>query len=150
MPPFVTTCEVRWADLDANGHARHTAFLDWATHGRLMAFASQGITSARLHELGVGPVLFREEVDYLREVGGDDRITVTFGFAGASADWKHFRIQHVLTRQDGIACARVLVRGAWFDLRQRKVVVPPDAIARACAALPRAADFAIFATGSGS
>jgi len=57
MAAFTTTCEVRWADLDPLGHARHTAFMDWATHSRLAAFASQGVTSGRFLELGVGPVV---------------------------------------------------------------------------------------------
>ena len=147
MAAFTTTCEVRWADLDPNGHARHTAFMDWATHCRLAAFASQGIPTGRFHELGVGLVIFREETDYLREVSGGDRITVSFEFAGASPDWKHFRIRHELARQDGVHCATVVVRGSWLDLRQRKVVVPPEPIVRACEALPRASDFEILASG---
>jgi acyl-CoA thioester hydrolase len=144
MAPITTTCEVRWADLDPNGHARHTAFMDWATHSRLAAFASQGVTTGRFQELGVGPVIFREETDYLREVGGEDRITVGFEFTGGSPAWKHFRIRHVLTRLDGVHCATVVVRGAWFDLRERKVVVPPEPIALACQALPRSADFEVL------
>ncbi len=145
MTAFTTTCEVRWADLDPNGHARHTAFMDWATHCRLVAFAAQGATTERFQELGVAPVLFREETDYLREVSGEDRITVSFEFTGGSADWKHFRIRHVLTRRDGAHCATVVVRGAWLNLRERKVVVPPEPIVRACQALPRSADFEVLA-----
>lgn len=148
MTAFVTTCEVRWADLDPLGHARHTAFLDWATHCRLAAFAAHGVTSGRFQELGVGPVVFREEADYLREVSGEDRITVGFEFTGGSSDWKHFRIRHVLTRQDGVHCATVVVSGAWLDLRQRKVVVPPEPVARACQALPRSATFEVLQRGS--
>lgn len=144
MPALTTSCEVRWADLDPNGHARHTAFMDWATHCRLVAFASQGLTTARFHELGVGLVIFREEADYLREVSGDDQVTVGFEFTGGSADWKHFRIRHVLTRRDGVHCATVVVRGAWLDLRERKVVVPPEAIAQACQSLPRSAEFEVL------
>lgn len=144
MAAFITICEVRWADLDPNGHARHTAFMDWATHGRIAAFASQGMTIARFEELGVGPVIFREETDYLREVAGDDRITVSMEFAGGSPDWKHWKIRHALTRQDGVHCANVVVRGAWFNLRERKVVAPPEPIVRCCDALPRAADFEVL------
>ena len=144
MTAFTTTCEVRWADLDPNGHARHTAFMDWATHCRLVAFAAQGATTERFHELGVAPVLFREEADYLREVSGEDRITVSFEFTGGSADWKHFRIRHVLTRRDGVHCATVVVRGAWLNLRDRKVVVPPEPIVQACRGLPRSADFEVL------
>jgi acyl-CoA thioester hydrolase len=147
MAPFTTTCEVRWADLDIGGHARHTAILDWATHCRVRAFSAHGATTTRFQELGVSPVIFREEADYLREVLGDDRITISFEFAGASPDWKHFRIRHALTRQDGVHCATVVVRGSWLDLQQRKVVVPPGPIVRACEALPRAADFEPLGSG---
>ena len=49
----------------------------------------------------------------------------------------------MLTRQDGVHCATVVVRGAWLNLRERKVVVPPEPIVRACEALPRAADFEV-------
>lgn len=148
MAAFTTVCEVRWADLDPLGHARHTAFMDWATHSRIVAFATQGITTGRFQELGVGPVIFREEADYLREVSGEDRITVSFEFIAGSIDWKHFRIRHLLTRQDGVHCATVVVRGAWLNLGARKVVVPPEPIARACAALPRSADFEVLDRGS--
>ncbi len=147
MAALTAVCEVRWADLDPNGHARHTAFMDWATHSRLAAFASQGLTTGQLQALGIGPVIFREETDYLREVSGEDRITVSFEFTGASADWKHFRIRHVLTRQDGVHCATVVVRGSWFNLRERKVVAPPEPIVRACQVLPRSEDFEILGSG---
>jgi acyl-CoA thioester hydrolase len=146
MTAFTTICEVRWSDLDPLGHARHTAFMDWATHSRLAAFASRGVTSGRFQELAVGPVIFREEADYLREVSGEDRISVSFEFTGGSTDWKHFRIRHVLTRLDGAHCATVVVRGAWLNLRERKVVVPPEPIVQACRALPRSADFEVLAS----
>ena len=141
MTPFTTTCEVRWADLDPNDHARHTAIMDWATHGRITAWASEGLLSGTFLELGVAPVIFREETDYLREVAGGDTITVSFEFTGGTADWKHWRIRHRLYRKDGVHCATVVVRGAWLNLRERRVVAPSEIIARACAALPRAAEF---------
>lgn len=147
MAAFTTTCEVRWADLDANGHARHTAFMDWATHCRISAFASQGLTMAYFDELGIGPVIFREETDYLREVSGNERVTISFELTGGSADWKHFRIRHVLTRQDGVHCATVVVRGSWLDRRERRIVVPPEPVTRAFQALPRTADFEVLVSG---
>ncbi|MCC7259344.1 MAG: thioesterase family protein [Gammaproteobacteria bacterium] len=144
MTAFTTTCEVRWADLDPNAHARHTAFMDWATHSRLAAFAAQGLEGRTWLDFGVSPVLFREEADYLREVSGGDTVTVSFEFTGGSPDWKHWRIRHQLVRQDGVHCATVVVRGAWLSLQDRRIVVPPEPIARACGALPRAADFEVL------
>ena len=142
MQTFETQCEVRWADLDPNGHVRHTAFMDWATQCRVAALTAVGLPPKRFQELGCGPVLFREETDYLREVDGGDRITITLELLAASPDWKHWQIRHRLTRRDGVHCSTVVVRGAWFDLRTRKVVAPPPAIAEAFASFPRAAGFA--------
>jgi acyl-CoA thioester hydrolase len=133
---------VRWADLDPNGHVRHTVFMDWATQCRVAALAAAGLTPRRFQELGCGPVLFHEETDYLREVDVGDRVTVTLEVIGASADWKHWRIRHRLTRRDGTPCAVVQVRGAWFDLATRRVVAPPAEIAEAFAGFPRGPDFA--------
>lgn len=141
---FSTDCEVRWADLDANAHARHTAFLDWATTCRIAAFAAVGLTMEYLAGLGVGPVIFREEADYLREVGGGDRITVTYELAGGSPDWKHWQIRHRLYRRDGVQCGVVVVRGAWMSLAERRVVMPPPEIPRAFDRLPRAVDFTVM------
>lgn len=142
MPTYVTQCEVRWADLDPNGHVRHTVFMDWATQCRVAALASVGLTPKRFQALGCGPVLFREETDYLREVDAGETVTVALELVGASADHKHFAIRHRLAKRDGTPCATVLVRGAWFDLATRKVRPPPDEIARAFEGFPRAGDFA--------
>lgn len=142
MGDYTTQCEVRWADLDPNGHVRHTVFMDWATQCRVAVLTAAGLSPHRFQELGVGPVLFREETDYLREVGAGDRITVELELLGASADHKHFLIRHQLTRRDGVRCATVVVRGAWFDLESRKVVAPPPAIAAAFDGFPHAAEFA--------
>lgn len=144
MTPFTAQCEVRWADIDANGHARHTAYLDWATHARIEAFAREGLTTAGFQRLGTGPVIFREEADYLREVDGGDRITITMEWLGATPDWKHWQIRHHLTRRDGTRCATVVVTGAWLDLAARRVTVPPPVIVAACEQVPKADDFAVI------
>lgn len=144
LSEFTIDCEVRWADLDANSHARHTAYMDWATTCRLAAFAAVGLTMERLGELGVGPIIFREEADYLREVSLGDRITVTFELAGGSPDWKHWQIRHRLYRRDGVQCATIVVRGAWMSLAERRVIVPRPEFIAAVQRLPRAADFALL------
>lgn len=144
MSSFESRCEVRWADLDPNGHVRHTVFMDWATQCRVAVLAAHGLTPRRFQELSCGPVLLREETDYLREVGAGDEIRVVLELVGASADWKHFIIRHRLTRRDGVHCATVLVRGAWFDLKTRKVIVPPPPIAEAFSHFPHAADYALI------
>lgn len=144
LSEFAVDCEVRWADLDANAHVRHTAYMDWACTCRVEAFAAVGLTMERLGELGVGLILFREETDYLREVTAGDRVTVTFEMAGGAPDWKHWQIRHRLYRRDGVQCAVVVVRGAWMSITERRVITPPPEISAATQRLPRAVDFTVI------
>ena len=60
--PFTRRFRVRWSDADANGHLRNTA-----NDARVGLFASMGYDWPRFQSLRLGPVLFREELDYRRE-----------------------------------------------------------------------------------
>ena len=52
--------DVRWADIDANSHMRHSAYYDYAAHLRVQLLKSIGMDIMTLSKLGIGPVLFRE------------------------------------------------------------------------------------------
>jgi acyl-CoA thioester hydrolase len=132
---------IRWADLDPNGHMRHTAYMDYAAQARVGFLAEAGFTMEKFHSLRIGPVLFREETQYLREVRANERITVTTELAGLSANGKHWRIRHRIFNQDNELACIVDVQGAWLDLVARKVVPAPAALAQAMRQAPRTDDY---------
>jgi acyl-CoA thioester hydrolase len=142
MTAFVRDYEVRWADLDPNAHMRHTAYMDYAAQARVAFLTEHGFGLHEFHAAMVGPVLFKETTEYLREVRANERISVSIEVIGSSANGKHFRIRHEIRRQDGELAARVEVQGAWLDLRARKVTEPPAALRAAMDAMPRSADWA--------
>jgi acyl-CoA thioester hydrolase len=147
MTESVREYEVRWADLDPNAHMRHTAYMDYAAQARVAFLTEHGFGLPEFHAAMVGPVLFKETTDYLREVRANERITVSIEVCGASANGKHFRIRHEIRKHDGVVAARVEVTGAWLDLRARKVCEPPAALRAAMDAMPRSADFAEIPSG---
>ena len=141
---FSRSYDVIWADLDANAHMRHTAYMDYAAQVRLAWLQEMGFSIARLNQAGVGPILFREATLYHREVRGGDRITVALELIGLSENRKHWRFRQPIHNQAGELTAVVEVQGAWLDLAARKVAPPPAELLAAVEAWPRAADFALI------
>ena len=133
----------RWSDVDANRHLRNTAFSDYATHTRFRMLETHGFPQARFEALRFGPVMFREEIRYRREVRFGESVTVDVRFAGLSADGSHWRVRQEVRRdEDGAQAALLTIDGAWMDLDARRLIAPPPELFELVRRLPRTGDFA--------
>lgn len=141
MSTFCKEIEVRWADVDANQHLRHSAYADFATHIRVEWLSSLGFPAQRFAKLGFGPVLQKEETEYLREVPPGDRVRVDLQLEAASADMGRWRFLQHIYRSDGVLAARHRVSGGWLNLRERKLMPPPAELAVLLAQLEHAEGF---------
>ncbi|WP_345070702.1 thioesterase family protein [Hymenobacter fastidiosus] len=128
--------------MDPNAHMRHSAYTDYAAQLRIEYLAEHGFGMQRFAELGMGPILFREDTRFLKEVGISEAIRVTAEAAGLSADGSRWRIIHTLYKADGRPAATVTVDGAWLDLRRRKLMVPPPEMVEAMRRMPRHESYA--------
>jgi acyl-CoA thioester hydrolase len=140
--PFRTRLHLRWADIDANFHLRHSVYYDLCAQQRMEALASVGITLGLMKEQHLGPVIFREECTFRREIGLHDEVNVDLSLRGLSRDHARFFFAHTFTKADGTYCATLIVEGAWIDTRLRKLTTPPPLAIDALDHLPRTADFA--------
>ncbi len=132
---------LRWSDADANGHVRHTVYPELGAEVRLAWLADAGWDWRRFEAERLGPVLLREEIDYRREVGLGARVTMDLEAVGLSPDGGRWKLRHTLRLEGGEVAARVLVLGGWIHLEQRRLVVPPPALAEAFRAVPKAEDY---------
>lgn len=142
--PRQLSFEVRWADLDPNGHMRHTVYMDCAAQARIGFLSGCGFTREHFQALGIGPVLLREEARYLREVRANERLRVSAEVAGLSPNCKHWRIRNQIFKADGELACVVNVQGAWLDLKARKIVPPPAELREVMLKWPRTEDYAEF------
>lgn len=131
----------RWSDLDANRHLRNTLFSEFATHTRFRLLQAHGFSQAAFESLRFGPVMFREEIRYRREVLFGERITVNVLFAGLSDDGSQWRVRQEVRREDGKQAALLTIDGAWIHLDTRKLVPPPPELLEVIRGLPRTGDF---------
>lgn len=132
---------VIWAQVDANMHLRHSAYADFAAQARIAWLNALGLDFSTFQRLKMGPILFREELQYLREVGINDTVTIHSVLTKARQDGSRWSIRHELYRGDGVKAAIILVDGAWIDVVQRKLAPLPEALAAKFMQLPKADDF---------
>ena len=94
--------------------------------------------------LQIGPVVMKDEVEYFKEVGLQQKITVTYALAGQAPDGSRFLLRHEIFRPDGKLSARVTSAGGWLDLAERKLIVPPPALLSAMTSLEKTSDFIVL------
>jgi acyl-CoA thioester hydrolase len=129
------TYRTRWAEMDPNGHMRHSAYADFAADQRVVLLSRWGFDVTRFAQLRIGPILFREETKYLKEVNIGEEITVDGKLGSVAPDGSRWTIVHTIYKSDGRVAATVTVDGAWIDLDRRKLTVPPAELVEAFATM---------------
>jgi acyl-CoA thioester hydrolase len=133
-----------WADMDFNSHMKNTAYLDKTADVRQMFLMEHGFPVEEFLRLRIGPVVMKDEVEYFREVGLQQEITVTYALAGHASDGSRFLLRHEIFRVDGKLAARVTSIGGWLNLDERKLIAPPPALLAAMNLLERTSDFSVL------
>ena len=144
MQTIAQTISVRWADLDPNGHVRHSVYYDYGAQARIAFLHQHGFGIDWMTGNGIGLVLFREEAHFHRELKFGDELVVDVMLSSASADHRKWSLRHRILRDD-ILCATLNMDGAWLDLKKRRLVRPPRELSDRFSALPHTDDFQLMA-----
>ena len=142
MENFLLPIQIRWSDIDQNRHLRHSAYYDYGAMVRVSCFVEQGLTTAKLEEFNIGPVLFREEAIFKREIHFEDKISVDLQLLKSLPDFSRWSIRHHFYKEDKTLAAIINLDAAWIDLSKRKLAVPSPFIQNVFAGFPKAEDFA--------
>lgn len=138
---YTLPIQLRWSDVDQNRHLRHSAYYDFGALMRMRILTEKGLTTAMLEQLQVGPVLFREEAVFRREVALEDSISLDIALLKATRDFSRWTIRHNMLKGDGTLAAVLTVDGAWIDLTRRKLAVPNEFIRSIFDQFPRPEEF---------
>jgi len=128
MTSFSKIISIRWSDIDPNFHMRHSAYYDFGAQQRIEILQSLGLTLQLMQEQHFGPILFREECVFKKEIHLSDTITIHMKLAKRNADASRWTILHEFTGADDKLCAILTMDGAWIDTRRRKLLSPIPAI----------------------
>jgi acyl-CoA thioester hydrolase len=133
--------EVRWADLDPNFHLRHSVYYDFGATSRISFLQGEGITAAFMNEHAFGPIIFREECIFRKEIRLQDAVSIDLKLQKATKDFSRWTIQHKVFKNDQVLSAVLTLDGAWLDLVKRKLTHPPSQVCDTFEKMPRTEDF---------
>ena len=133
--------QVLWAQIDANRHLRHSAYADFCAQARSNMLKSMGLSLTDFAKHQIGPILFREELIYFKEVHLDEFIYVEVEMNKYNTTNSRFSFRHIIYKENGVKAAEVNVDGAWLDLKARKLVSIPTEWDAYVARIPKSADY---------
>ena len=138
---FIKDFEVRWSDLDANGHLANSAYVNFMSHTRMAFLTQAGFSYETLGKNTLGPVVFYEHLYYFKEVLPGVPVRVSLELAGMSEDGTFFEFLHKFFDPDGKNIARCEMMGAWIDLKSRKLSPLPEEFLNQFKGMERADNF---------
>lgn len=141
MENFLLPIQLRWADIDANFHVRHSVYYDWGAMCRMEFLRSRGLTESVFHQLQIGPILFREESRFKRELVMGDTVAIDLQLLAARQDFSRWTIRHQLFKNGDTLAAILTVDGAFLNTHLRKLAIPPALAVDTFGAMPRATEF---------
>jgi acyl-CoA thioester hydrolase len=136
--------EIRWSDLDPNFHLRHSVYYDFGAYVRVSLLTELGLTTQVLAENRLGPILFREECIFKREIHFKDSVSINLVLKQCNVTYSRWTMQHEIIKNGDTVSAIMTVDGAWMDTARRRIMVPPAFVVPAMDQIPRADDFKII------
>lgn len=141
MSSYLKAIEVRWSDLDPNFHLRHSVYYDYGAYSRISFLEAFGLGPAFMAQHHLGPILFREECVFKKEIRLGDQVTIDLQLQKAREDQSRWTIQHHIYKNGDILAAVVTVDGAWINTQLRKLSAPPEHVKGVFDNMPRAETF---------
>lgn len=137
---FKMPIEVRWSDMDPNFHVRHSVYYDFAAQARTEYLFRHGLTAAVMMKNNIGPILFREEAIFKKELKFGDDLTIDLKASKLRKDGSRFSFQHQIMKGNEV-CAVINIDGAWIDTQKRKLTIPPEIAHKVLDEMPKTEDF---------
>lgn len=141
MENFSREIQVRWSDLDPNIHLRHSVYYDWGALCRIDFLYTHGLTAALMQQLHFGPIIFREECVFKKEIRFGDKVTIDLALLKSRRNYSRWTIQHTILKNEGIVSAMLTIDGGWLDTITRKQAVPPPIVSDTFSRMPVANNF---------
>jgi len=141
MNDFRIDIQLRWSDLDPNFHLRHSVYYDWGALCRVDFLNRFELNAGIMQQFHIGPILFREECVFKREVVYGDKITIDLKLLKSKRNYSRWSIHHTIRKNEEVVSAILTVDGAWINTTERKLATPPAIVETTFNEMPRDENF---------
>ncbi len=122
---YFKSIDIRWSDLNPNFHLRHSAYYDFGAYCRVAFMSENGLDPTVLMVNNIGPILFREECVFKRELQFGDAVKINLRVTKTTPDFSRWTMVHEIWKNETVLAAIITVDGAWLDTIKRKLTIPP-------------------------
>lgn len=144
MKNYNRQVEIRWSDLDPNFHVRHSVYYDFGAFVRMGFLTENGLSAAVLLQYQLGPILFREECQFKKEIHFGDDVSIDLVLKRASPNYSRWTFQHHIYKNKETLAAIITVDGAWLDTNRRRLTIPTEVVRPSFELLPKSDDFILI------
>lgn len=141
MEKYSKKIEIRWADLDPNFHVLHSKYYDFGAYCRMSFLTEHGITTKIMIDNHIGPIIFREECLFKREIKFGDELEVFLKLSKCNEDGSRWSMVHELWINGETLAAFITIDGAWMDTAIRKLAKPPQVCKTGLELIPKTENF---------
>jgi acyl-CoA thioester hydrolase len=141
---YSRTYEIRWSDIDANGHVNYAAYIDATGDLRYRFFIEHGFPPERFEHLGIGPIYTAIHARFFREVRMGETVTVTYSLSGLSPQGGRWKVHHEVLKSNGKKAVMIDLEGSILDLSTRKPVLPTPELLQTFNLIPHTTDFEVL------
>jgi len=136
MENYVKEIQLRWSDLDPNFHLRHSVYYDWGALCRIEFLNEFNLTPEIMQQLHIGPIIFREECVFKKEIRFGDIITIDLKLVKAKRNYSRWSIHHIIRKNGDTVSAILTIDGAWINTIERKLGIPPTLAEKVFSQMP--------------
>ncbi len=129
MAIFRKKISLRWSDLDPNYHLRHSSYHYLADQHRIEILDQLGVTLQVMKEQHFGPIIFREECVFVKEIRFADEIEIDVRLSETNAEFSKWSVVHQFIDKEGLIRATLTIEGSWIDTQLRKLATPVPQVA---------------------
>jgi len=141
MSGYSKKIEIRWSDIDPNFHLRHSVYYDFGAFVRVAYMTDNGLTPFIMQQQQIGPILFREECVFKREIHFNDVVEVNVQLVKSTPDMSRWTMIHEIWKNGDTLSAIITIDGAWINTALRKLAVPPESFKQVFEQMPRTENF---------
>jgi acyl-CoA thioester hydrolase len=92
-------------------------------------------------ENNIGPIIFREECIFKREIKFGDELEVFLKLSKYNKDTSRWSMVHELWTNGNTLAALITIDGAWLDTKIRKLTKPPEVCRNGISLIPKTDNF---------
>lgn len=141
MSEYSRPYQIRFSDIDANGHVNYSAYINAAGDLRYGFFSEHDFPPARFQELGIGPVYTAIHAQFFREVRMGETVTIAYEMSGLSPHGGRWKVHHDMLKSNGKKAVSLDVEGAIINLATRRPALPTPELLETFHLIPRAKGF---------